>query len=191
MNAPTVMPHSPASHLAANVRQLREQRGLTQAQMAKRAGIPRATWAHLESGEANPTLTVLSRVATALALSVEELISAPRSTARHYVAGSLPERRAGAVVVRKLLPDRLPGLELERMHLPPGARLVGVPHHAGTREYLTCESGEIELYVSGERWTLAPGDVVTFRGDQRHSYGNPDKRAAAIGYSVVLFAPGR
>jgi hypothetical protein len=34
----------------------------------------------------------------------------------------------------------------------------------------------------------APGDVVVFRGDQKHSYENPGDRTA-VGYSVVLLAP--
>lgn len=44
------------------------------------------------------------------------------------------------------------------------------------------------LVVSGERYTLAEGDVVTFRGDQRHGYHNPGT-AVAIAYSVIAFAP--
>jgi len=44
------------------------------------------------------------------------------------------------------------------------------------------------LAVGGEQWRLAPGDVMTFRGDQRHSYANPAARPA-VGYSVVLLAP--
>jgi len=68
------------SHLAANVKQLRDARGATQQQMAKLAGIPRATWSNLESGSANPTLSVLHRVAGALQVSLEELLAAPRAS---------------------------------------------------------------------------------------------------------------
>jgi hypothetical protein len=32
------------------------------------------------------------------------------------------------------------------------------------------------------------GDVVVFRGDQRHSYLNPARRPA-VGYSVVMLRP--
>ena len=77
--------------------------------------------------------------------------------------------------MRKLLPESLPGLDLERMVLPPGARMAGVPHTPGTREYLTCERGTVELAVAGERYALAEGDVVMFRGDQRHGYHNPGR----------------
>src|SRR5258708_3933432 len=119
------------SRLAGNVAQLREARGLTQHQMARLAGVPRATWAHLESGHANPTLAVLNRAAGALQVTIEELIRAPRSAVKHYPASALPVRTRGVVAIRKLLPDPIPGMEIDRMELPPGARVNGVPHVSG------------------------------------------------------------
>jgi quercetin dioxygenase-like cupin family protein len=156
--------------------------------MAKLSGVPRPTWANLESGQANPTIAVLARVADALQVRIEELIGPPKATAKLYGADSLPVRRRGDVVIRKLLPESLPGLEIERMELPPGGQMVGIPHTQGTREYLTCEHGAIALTVSGKTWQLGPGDVVVFRGDQRHSYRNPG-RGVTVAYSVVAFAP--
>jgi transcriptional regulator with XRE-family HTH domain len=176
-----------AARLGANVAQLRETRGMTQQQMAKLAGVPRATWAHLESGNANPTLSVLNRAAGALQVSIEELIRPPRMPVKHFPARDVPVKMRGPVAVRKLLPDPIPGMEIDRMELPSGARLVGIPHVPGATEYLTCERGGIVLVVSGESYTLAPGDVVVFRGDQRHSYANPGERTA-VGYSVVVLA---
>ena len=176
------------ARLARNVKQLRQARGQTQQQMAKLSDLPRATWAHIESGAGNPTLSVLHRVAFALQVAIEELIAEPRAEAKHYPAGSLPVRLRGSVSVRSLLPDEIAGMQIERIELPRGARLVGVPHTPGTREYLTCERGEIELVASGQSYLLAPGDVVVFRGDQRHSYLNRTERPA-IGYSVVVLKP--
>ncbi len=54
-----------AANLAANLRQLREARGLSQAQISKLAGLPRPTWTTLESGDANPTLSSLVKAADA------------------------------------------------------------------------------------------------------------------------------
>jgi transcriptional regulator with XRE-family HTH domain len=176
-----------AGRLGSNIAQLREARGVTQQQMAKLAGVPRATWAHLESGNANPTLAVLHRAASALQVTMEELIRAPRPAVKHFPASAVPVKTRGTVAIRKLLPDPIPGMEIDRMQLPAGARLVGIPHVPGTTEYLTCERGTIVLVASGESYALAPGDVVVFRGDQRHSYANPGDRPA-VGYSVVVLA---
>ena len=177
-----------AARLAGNVRQLRDARGLTQDQMARLAGIPRATWGHLESGVGNPTLSVLHKVAMALQVPLEELTSPARAISRLYPKASLSEHRQGDGTIRKLLPDSIPGVVIDRMEIPAGGRIPGVPHMPGTREYLTCEAGEILLAVAGEQTRLSPGDVVVFRGDQRHSYLNKSQRAA-VGFSVVMLTP--
>ncbi|MDX2166260.1 MAG: XRE family transcriptional regulator [Deltaproteobacteria bacterium] len=184
------MTDDPRINLAANLRRLREMRACSQEQAARLAGIPRATWASLESGTANPTLVVLTRVAAALAVSIEELIGPPRTACRLYRAAELGARRRQGVPIRPLVPEAIPGLEVTRMELPAGATLTGVPHTPGTREYLTCERGRLELTASGEHWQLSAGDVLVFRGDQRHSYRNPDARGAAVAISVVCFARG-
>src|SRR4051794_31877618 len=101
--------------LGRNVKQLRAARGLTQSQMAKLTGLPRATWANLESGASNPTLSVLHRVALALQVSLEEIVAAPRAGVKHYPKGSLPARLRGEVLVSSLLPDKIPGMMIERL----------------------------------------------------------------------------
>jgi XRE family transcriptional regulator, regulator of sulfur utilization len=176
-----------AANLAENVRLLRDARGLSQAQLAKAAGIPRPTWTNIESGAANPTLTVLLKVAAALHVRLEELLAAPRGTGHLYKAEELTVHRRGKVIIRKLLPEQLRGLDIERLELPVGASMAGVPHTPGTREYLTCERGSVELSVRGRTFVLDPGDVVVFAGDQRHSYRNAG-RGLAVAHSVVTFA---
>jgi transcriptional regulator with XRE-family HTH domain len=177
------------SRLAKNLKQLREARGFTQQQMAKLSGVPRATWANLESGSGNPTLSVLHRAAQSLQVTIEELISMPRASTQFYEGAKLPVRVQGTARVRKLLPDSIPGMEIDRLELPPQGRMTGVPHTPGTREYLTCESGSLTLVVGGQRWELKPGDVIVFQGDQRHSYLNPGA-VPAVGYSVVVLVAG-
>ncbi len=179
---------SAPDHLARNLRALRSSRGLTQAAASSKAGIPRATWAHLETGAGNPTLAVLVKVSAALGATIEELLAPPRAVARKYSSSQLESAMRGGVEVRKLLPDPLQGLVLERLSLPPNKTLVGSPHTPGTREYLACERGKLVLTASGERYELAPGDVVVFRGDQKHSYSSED--SAVVAYSVVVLAPG-
>ena len=181
-------PAVPCEHLAANVRAIREARGLSQQQIAKLAGVPRATWSHLESGSANPTLHVLTRVADALQVRLDELLASPRTPVRHLRATELPVRQRGPVSVRKLLPEPLPGLDMERMTLQVGARMSGVPHAPGTREYLACERGQVQLFVAGDGFLLEEGDVVVFRGDQRHGYANRGA-TIAVGYAIVVVRP--
>lgn len=183
------MENAIAGYIAQNIRQLRQSRNLSQEQLSRLSGVPRPTWSNLESGTANPTVAVLARVAAALQVPLEELISPPKALAKFYPADAIPKQRRGGILIRKLLPDHLQGLELDRMELPPRSQMTGTPHRLGTREYLACESGEIELIVSGEQYDLSSGDVVVFRGDQKHSYANRGAKVA-IAYSAVVLGPG-
>jgi transcriptional regulator with XRE-family HTH domain len=180
-----------AAHLAANLRYIRQRRGLTQERLARLCGLPRSTVAEAESGSGNPTLVVLTRLALALRLTIEELLSSPRALAQIFPRGSLPVEtrgRDGSALVQKLLPDPIPGMEMDRIELRPGGRMSGVPHRPGTREYLACERGRLTLRAAGERFDLGPGDVAAFQGDQPHSYHN-EGLVVAVGFSVVTLAP--
>ena len=175
-------------NLADNIRRLREARILAQQQIAKLAGIPRPTWASLETGSANPTLAVLSKAANALNVSIEELLGSPHSEFQFIPAQKVRERKRQGAKIRPLVPEALPGLEISRTELSPGGSMVGVPHTTGTREYLSCERGQVELIAGGKHHLLNEGDMLVFRGDQRHSYLNPDKQRVSISISVVCFA---
>ncbi len=180
-----------ASNLAHNLRYIRQRRSLTQQQLAKLSGVPRSTVGQIETGSCNPTLSVLARVATSLQISIEELISTPRARCEVFRKGSLPELargRGGLAKVHRLLPHPVPGMEIDRLELLPKARFTGVPHRPGTREYLSCERGQLTFWAAGEKHTLAPGDVAAFQGDQAHSYQN-DGDVVAVGFSVVALAP--
>ena len=80
-------------NLADNIRRLREARNMSQQQIATISGIPRPTWASLESGAANPTLQVLTRAAAALQVSIEELIGPPRTACRLFPAAEIRVKR--------------------------------------------------------------------------------------------------
>jgi transcriptional regulator with XRE-family HTH domain len=83
--------------------------------------VPRATWTNLESGSANPTVSVLRRAAHALQVTIEELLSEPRAECEFFRARAAARAHAGQARVRKLLPHAIPGMEMDRIELPPAA----------------------------------------------------------------------
>lgn len=56
------------------IRARREAAGLTQAEVAERAGLHVITMSRLENDQANPTLQTLQRLATALGCTVSDLL---------------------------------------------------------------------------------------------------------------------
>src|SRR5882762_4241724 len=113
--------------LAANLRRLRERRQLTQQDLAERSGVTRPTLAHLESGEANQTLSVLVRVDQALGTSIEELIGRVEAAVTVHDARALGERRRGKARLVDLAPGAFAGLLFQRVELPVDARIDAAP----------------------------------------------------------------
>lgn len=179
-----------SKNLAENILQLRKARGLTQTSLAKRAQLPRSTLTHMESGTGNPSLKTIHAVAVALDISLEELLAPPRDDCAFIKASDIPVRyrASGLVHVFKLLPDPIPGMEIDRMEIKAGGRFAGTPHLVGTKEYFTCIEGDIQITVAGKTYDLSPGDVVAFPGSYAHSYFNSGNQLA-VGISVVVIAP--
>lgn len=178
-----------ASHLARNLVSLRHARRLTQDGLAKSASVPRSTVAKLESGDGNPSLAVLVKVAGALGVPIDELLASPRARVRRWGADEVAQRSKGrGVHIRALVPEPVPDEMMEVMDFEPGAVMGGTPHLPGTREFFTCLDGRVHLMVAGERYELAAGDVLAFPGNLPHSYQNGDALSAARGVSVVVLA---
>lgn len=179
-----------AKRFATNLEQLRKKRRFTQAALAQHAGVPRSTIAHLESGVGNPSLSNLAKIASALGVSIEELLARPRAECEMIRAKDLPrsDRGHGSVRLYRLIPDSLPGLQMERMEILPGGFMRGVPHVQGAKEYLACLSGNVRVTVAGQSYALGSGDVLAFPGDQMHAYHNPG-RNLSVSISVVALVP--
>jgi transcriptional regulator with XRE-family HTH domain len=60
--------------LALHLRSVREEKGLTQEDLAFKAGVSTAYYSHLERGVYSPTMFVIWRIAQALGLSMEQFM---------------------------------------------------------------------------------------------------------------------
>lgn len=60
---------------AQNLRTLRTDRGVTQVEMADRLGVTHSAYCQVESGRNAPTLTTVEKIATALGVNAEDLLS--------------------------------------------------------------------------------------------------------------------
>jgi transcriptional regulator with XRE-family HTH domain len=69
------------------LQRLRTRRGLTQEQLAVKAGLVRVYVTKLEQGEHDPTLTMLVRLAKALRVSVTELLGDSVSASQWWQVG--------------------------------------------------------------------------------------------------------
>ena len=178
------MVSSVSANLATNIRALRERDGLSQQQIAKLANVPRPTWANLESGEANPTVSVLTKVAAVLRVGVEQLLAPPKARATFIKAAALSSKKRGRTQIKSLTGDLMPGLSLERITLTPSGQFSGRVQPGAHRQLLTCESGELQVVVERTQYLLQEGDVLALRTDQAWSCRNAS-RSRSVLYQLI------
>jgi transcriptional regulator with XRE-family HTH domain len=82
------------SSVPARLRLLREQAGLTQAQLAQRAGLHLSAVTRIEQGLRSPTLDSASALASALGVKVDDLLAPmPDSAGPRRERGRPPKAR--------------------------------------------------------------------------------------------------
>lgn len=178
---------------AANLRRLRRNAKLTQAELAQRAGIPRATLANMERDGSNPGVDSIVAVAKALGLTIDELVTPPPEH-RYYKVPleDQQEYRAegGRFLARLVSPIASKGVQIHHTTIMPATRSIGRPHPMGAQEFFLTLSGTCHLEIDGESVEVETGTLVQFPGHKRHVYVNPDPIQAATAISVVVFQAG-
>lgn len=171
--------------IGAQVKNIRSARGLTRAELARRAGISKAALASIEAGTGNPTIGTLDALAIALALPLADLVSAHATESSVKITSTEPDHDAPT---RELL-RRLQGsysVEIWRLRIPAGQHTAGAPHAPGTIENLIVHSGDIRAGAATDLVDLSTGDCLSFPGDQPHSY---DAGTTLADITVLIASP--
>jgi transcriptional regulator with XRE-family HTH domain len=171
------------TRLAANLKDQREAKGLTQQELSDRSGVPRPTLAHLESGQGNPTLSVLIKVAAALGTGIEALVATSRPKVRVVPRAEVANEARGGVELRSLGMDL--GIGFERWELSRGARLERGAGRHGERRIVVCEAGELSITVGQAEHRLKAGDVAVIDAGARPAFESRGR-----GVSIVYSACG-
>ena len=171
--------------VGARVRALREAMGLSLRDLAERCGVSAPMLSQVERGETSPTLSVASRIAGGLDLSLSQLLRLDESGTVTVVRRG--ERAAGGARSRghsyEVLTPPIPGQRAEvSLHvLEAGATTAGEDdppiHEPGARETAVVLEGTLRLHCDGAAHDLAEGDSVTFDSDLPHHFENPGDRA--------------
>jgi len=172
-----------AETVGANVRRLRAARGLSLAELGRRAGLAKGTLTQLEGGRANPTIDTLHTLSRALGATLGELVADPPDDAPAVVrADEGPRMHGWDMDARLVRRTRLAGaiLELYHLELEPGSVQHSPAHGAGVLEHLFVLDGVVHAGPEEQVAELGAGDFVSFGADRPHRYAAPDGAARAL-----------
>ncbi|TDD44792.1 XRE family transcriptional regulator [Nonomuraea terrae] len=160
--------------IANNVRAQRAHRGLTLDALAARSGVSRGMLVQVEQGRTNPSVSTLTRIASALGVTVARLVEVSDVPMVRVVdkADVVTFRQGGGEAKLLVGADMPVIMELWEWRLVPGEHHDGDAHTPGTREMLTVLDGELTLSVHGRSHVIGQGDAVLFTADRPHRYAN-------------------
>lgn len=159
--------------LARNLRRRRLERGMTAAELARNAGVSKATISSVERGFGNPAVDTVWALAQALNLPFGALFDVNDDEpirVQRLEDAPIVSREDGFVGRQLMTLARHGQLELYVLELDAGADRHAAPHPAGVVEHVIVVEGEAEVGPEGETSLLAPGDYVRFPADQPHRY---------------------
>jgi len=163
------------SYPGERLRLLRTERGLSQRNLAKQAGISPNSISLIERNEISPNVTTLQALAVALDVHISyffEEESAQKIV--HIKAKDRPILNRHGISIEHF-DERLYKQNLEPfvIHLAPkssnGREQV---IHTG-QEMVYCLQGKIEYHIGGDNYRVDAGDFLLFDASQPHLWHNP------------------
>ena len=173
------------------LRTVREERGLSQRELAQRAGVSTNAISLIERDENSPSVSTLQSLATALNVRMSYFFEDQKTTqVLHVKAANRPAISNGGVQIEGL-DGKLNYQEMEPflVSLQPnsgsGERQVV---HTG-HELVYCLSGSVEYLIDGKIYSLDVGDILLFEAHLPHLWRNVTDKDATI--LLVLQSTGQ
>jgi transcriptional regulator with XRE-family HTH domain len=173
------------------LRVIREERGLSQRELAQRAGISINAISLIERDENSPSVSTLQNLATALNVRMSYFFDDHEPTQILHVKTENRPFISGKGVKIEGLDGKLSYQDMEPflVTLQPksgsGERQVV---HTG-HELVYCLAGNVEYLIDGQIYTLKEGDLLLFEAQLPHLWRNVTDKSAVI--LLVLQATGQ
>lgn len=169
--------------IGERLRALRKLQGLSQRELARRAGVTHATISLIEAERVSPSVSSLKKVLDGVPISLAEFFTV--DCARHprifYGADELPDMGSGDIAFRLVGAERAERAMnvLHETYAPGSDTGAGMLTHAGEEAGVVVR-GEIELTVGEETRRLGPGDAYYFHSRLPHRFRNAGSEPCEI-----------
>ncbi|MBR3118938.1 XRE family transcriptional regulator [Oceanobacillus profundus] len=170
--------------IGANLRKYRTSKGLSMEAFAKQIGVSKLTLIKVEHGEANPTLSVIWKIADGLKISITELLEMESDVSIIRKGNGVKLSSSDKLFVAEPL-FRSRSFELYRGYLQGRSEYVSEAHQPGVIEFVTVMSGELTMELDGEVHHLNAFDSIRFKGDRLHKYVNPSSSVSILHFAIT------
>lgn len=169
--------------LGRRLKAVREHFGLSQRELARRAGIANASISLIESNSVNPSVGALKRILDSLPMGLAEffVFETERPQRLFYRREDLTEIGRDGISYRQVgadLDDR--ALQILSERYEPGADTGRIMLQHEGQEGAVIVSGRLEVFVGDEHAVLGPGDAYYFDSTLPHRFRNTGTEACIV-----------
>lgn len=164
--------HDVLTHVATNLRRLRQQAGISQAALAESAGLSRRMIVQLERGDTNISLASLDRLAHALGTRFVDLVSDPDACQPRQPTVAWRGRQPGSEAILLGSAPARQMAELWSWQLGVGEHYVGEADPPGYHEMLIVTQGRLAIEFDDETLTLDVGQHAIYASSRAYVYRN-------------------
>jgi transcriptional regulator with XRE-family HTH domain len=182
---------SVTARVARSIKDRREQLGLTLRALAEQSGVSSSMISDIERGTKSPTISTLSALAEALAVSISLLVENEVPAVRRLRILRASERVASIDpandVTRDNFSPALPGSKVEFLRYTVPPHTVAGPfaaHRDGTIEHIHLAAGRMRVVLGAEAVILEAGDSCSCFPDAPHSFDNHESDVEALIYLI-------
>ncbi len=161
--------------LGARIRQRRKELKLRLVELGEMCGISPSFLSQIERDQANPSISTLHEIASALGVTVASFFDSPAENPRESV--KMPKKEPAAWVVRAnarktliypgsgirnelLSPDLNRAIQMMYVVIPPGASTGSEALVHEGEECGVVLQGSVEIWAGDEHFVLGPGDAI-------------------------------
>jgi len=167
-------PNGPASAIGIRLRQLRKNRKLSLARVAKAAGISVGFLSALERSHMSASVSTLRKLARFYKTNILDFYDPTESNSRLVSPEQRKVLEAGPGVRMELLAWGNTVMEPHLFRVAPRAGSGESYAHEG-EEFLYVLRGELHIALEEEEYRLKPGDSFYFESATPHSWKNPGR----------------
>jgi transcriptional regulator with XRE-family HTH domain len=165
------------------LRGVRTAFGLSQRELAKRAGVTNGMISLIEQDRVSPSVGSLQKILAAFPMTMAEFFTRDMETQETMVfrAAELPDVGTGTIQYRLVAAarrDRKMSI-LAETYQPDSDTGEDLLTHSGEEGGVVIE-GELELTVAGKTWLLGPGDAYYFDSRLPHRFRNTGSVSARV-----------
>ncbi|TFE02276.1 XRE family transcriptional regulator [Jeotgalibacillus salarius] len=168
------------------LRKLRKDKAFTLEELADLTGVSKLTLGKIERGEANPSLTIIWKIANGLRIPISSLMVESQEVTLLKKSGNSVMSENQSLKLEPVFTTQVQGsIESHKGYLQPDSIYEAEAHQLGVKEYITVMEGEVVVRVGEEEYQLERFDSIKFNADQPHAYMNHSGETAILHFVMI------